>query len=218
MFFSGTAIATAPSESLSAGGPQKGRRVSIVEKSHGPVRCSNLCRLRSAGAVLRHAEHIRQYRELADHRLQGHQYQLLRPDPGRLEPEQAGRRRRHCQFASHQQHAGCDPDRLLRHRHGDQRRRLFPGAVAVKLQRQHAGVRWRRSLLAARRFPARRQRLSDQWRRLLPGGHSDRFDHRQSGRYGGRAAAVSKQLPAGQRDDGGAVRHQSSVVSAAQLV
>ena len=45
-----------------------------LETSHGSIRCSHDRRRGPASAVVRAAKHFRQYRQLADHRLQGDRY------------------------------------------------------------------------------------------------------------------------------------------------
>ena len=168
---------------------------------------------RHARAVLRAREYLRQHRQFADHRVQARRYQLRGLDPGQ-HPEQATGRQRGRKLARDQQRAGRHPERLGRHLHGDQRRRLLRRRKAGKLRRQQSGVRRHQSLHPARRFPDQQERLSGQRRRLLPDGHSDRPDDRQSGRQRAAVAAVLQRVPAGARHDNNPIPGQSGELSA----
>ena len=101
-------------------------------------------------------------------------HELRRSDSGQ-HPEQAARRQRDRELALDQHGAGRHPERLDRHLHGDQRRRLLRRAEAGQLRRQPPGLRRHRPLHPPRRLPARQERLSGQRRRLLPDGHSGRL-------------------------------------------
>ena len=83
-----------------------------------------------------------------------------------------------------------------------------------QLHRQPPGLRRHRPLHAARRLPARQERLSGQRRRLLPDGNSGRCDHRQSRRQRSAAPAVPERLPAGAGDDPDRISRQSGDLSA----
>ena len=185
----------------------------IWRKCHGYLRRSYDLRCGPARAVLCAGEHLRQHRQLADHRLQADRHQLPRSDPGHRR-QQSARRQRHHRIARDQHGAGRRADRVGLHLHGDQRQRLLRGAEARQLQRQPAGVFGRRQLHPPRRLCARQERLPGQRRGLLCRRRSDRSGDRQHDRQRAAGAEIRQRLPAGGADIGGELSRQPGELSA----
>ena len=182
------------------------RRTRIWRRRYGYLRCAQYFGGRAAGAVLCAAEHFRQHRQRADHRLQGHQHELRRPRAGCDQPGSSGRRRCDRLRKADDFVAGHGVGFDRRHLHGDQRRRLLLGAEVERHGRQRAGVHRCHQLHAPRRFPGQRQRQSRQRRRLFSDGRRGRFQDRQSARQRAAGAAIPEQLCAGAGDHDDSIR------------
>ena len=92
--------------SAPSGAPVRRCRVEIeLETRHGYLRCVDHRSGWSTGTIVRAAEHFRQHRKLADHRLQRNRHELSGSGlPGVAEP--ADGRRRHRQLRRDQHRAG----------------------------------------------------------------------------------------------------------------
>ena len=181
---------------------------------HGYLRRSHHVRRGPAGAILRAGKHLRQHRELADHRVQADRYQLPRPH-SRNRQQQPARRQRDgairaatntvqgdVQAASVSTYMAINGDGFFAVQK--------PGSFTDN----NPIVRRRRQLHAPRRLHARQERLSRQRRRLLSEGIP--IDPTTGNATGSDAAgsAIPERLPAGAADHQGRLSRQPCQLSA----
>jgi hypothetical protein len=169
---------------VSRGGPAGhacGRQERSWRSRHGYLRCSHDRRRGLAGAIVRAAEHFRQYREFADDRLQGNRHELRCRRGGGLRGPAAFRQRAGG-IRRHQHGSRLDPVLVRGHQPRHQRQRIVRGGETGVLLGQSARVQRHHRLHAPGRFSGKRGRLSGQRRRLLPDGPAGERHQRKSDR------------------------------------